>query len=507
MRVHAFSIRDYRGIQFREATVPASGAVIHGGNGRGKTSVLTALAAALTGEGANADAVRLDAERAEIIVDLDEYRVRRVIPRDGQSTVTITNAEGDKKSKPVAWLRERFGSVDPLKLLDATPAERRAMILGALPVSVSREQLEAWAPGLPASFSVDGHGLDVLERARAHFYAARKEANAAATAARAEADRAAAAVKPVPAGALPLDRAQLKADRARGNVAALRLRQEQASAAEARTGKARARIAELRTKAEATDVPMTMFDSVVASIDDAQKIYSTLNERRLALKAELEMVEANVSAAATALNRLVDDRQRLEKRRETADRLRVEARQLETVIAEAAPTSVTDDELADAARAEAEATEALAIARDADAAGNASLRAIALKETADAAEEHADRLDAIVKRLSKDAPAALLAGVKGIDGLAIEGDTVRLDGVALDALCGQEKMTLALRIAKRLSKAKVLLVDGLEALDPEQRERFVGEATSGGWQLLATLVDRGDVRLAAIEPSAEAAAE
>ena len=507
MRIHAFSIKDYRGIHFSAtASVPPAGAIVTGGNGRGKTSVLTALAAALTGEGANADAVRIDAERAEIIVDLDDYRVRRVIPKDGASTVTVTNAEGDKKSKPVAWLRERFGSVDPLKLLAAKPAERRAMILGALPVAVTRAQLDAWAPGLPAGFSVDGHGLEVVERAREHFYTERTAANAKAKAARAEADRAAAAVKPIPSGALPLDRAQLRVDEARRGLADVRSRQEQARAAEGRTTKARERIAELRRTASETDAPTTLFESVLSSIDAASKEHRAAAEKVAELREALAAAEGALQNVATRLHRLVDDRERLEKRAANAERMRAEATQLEATLAAAAVPMPTDDELAAAQRAEAEATEALAVAREAEAAAVAASEAMARANAAGLAEEHAERLDKIVRTLAKDAPAALLAGVKGVDGLSIEGDTIRLDGVAIDALCGQEQMTLCLRIAKRLSRAKVLLVDGLEALDPEQREAFVAEACAGGWQLLATLVDRGDVRFAAIEAtSAEAA--
>ena len=271
----------------------------------------------------------------------------------------------------------------------------------------------------------------------------------------------------------------------------LRAAEERAERAEARAGKARERIAELRTNADAIEakIPPHEVAAVAEAEQDLAKIRGRIAELEAALRHEREherAQEQHVAKVREVIRQATADRER-------ADRLRVEATQLEAVLAEAAPTPVSDDELAAAARAEAEATEALVVAREADAAGTAAIEAMARANAAGGLEEHAERLDEIVRRLSKDAPAALLATVTGIDGLAIEGDTVRLDGVALDALCGQEQMTLALRIAKRLSKAKVLLVDGLEALDPEQRERFVAEATANGWQLLATLVDRGDV--------------
>lgn len=64
------------------------------------------------------------------------------------------------------------------------------MILAALPVSVTIEQLREWVPTIPANFDVSGHGLEVVERVREIAYNQRTKANTAAKDARGEADRA-----------------------------------------------------------------------------------------------------------------------------------------------------------------------------------------------------------------------------------------------------------------------------------------------------------------------------
>lgn len=105
------------------------------------------------------------------------------------------------------------------------------------------------------------------------------------------------------------------------------------------------------------------------------------------------------------------------------------------------------------------------------------------------AQEDAAALDRSVKALADEAPTALLAAADGIRGLAIDGDDIFLDGVSLDLLSGQERLFFAIEVAKRLNaKSKLLCVDGLEALDAAHRKAFIGRATEGGFQLIATRV-------------------
>ena len=54
-------------------------------------------------------------------------------------------------------------------------------------------------------------------------------------------------------------------------------------------------------------------------------------------------------------------------------------------------------------------------------------------------------------------------------------------------------------VARRANaRSKILVVDGLERVDPEQYARFVELATAGGYQLIGSRVDRGEVVLEAV---------
>ena len=113
-----------------------------------------------------------------------------------------------------------------------------------------------------------------------------------------------------------------------------------------------------------------------------------------------------------------------------------------------------------------------------------------------AALAKAKRLDEQVATLTHDAPARLLEASGGIAGLSIAGDSILLDGVDLDRKSEAERLRLAVDLARRLNeKSKLLIVDGLERVDPDLVPGFLEAATAGGWQLIATRVDRGPVHV------------
>jgi hypothetical protein len=128
----------------------------------------------------------------------------------------------------------------------------------------------------------------------------------------------------------------------------------------------------------------------------------------------------------------------------------------------------------------------------------AACRALAAKETAKAELERvkgqAERLDAIVTRLTKDAPAELAKRANLIPGLEVTASAIMLDGVSLDERSGAEQMRFAVDLAKRLSaRARILVVDGLERVDPEEQPKFIELARAGGWQLFGSLVQAGEL--------------
>lgn len=508
MKICKLRFSNYRGIEALDTEVSPQGMVISGGNGKGKSSVLAGLQALLTARGVDPSDIRIGADRAELLVDLDGTSVRRVITGKG-STLTVTNGEGFRAPKPQGFLSDLLGTgaaIDPLSLFLAKPAERRKQILAALPVSVSLEQLRTWVPNIPANYDCSGHGLEVIERVRKQAYDQRTQRNADAKRAREDADRSAAEATrfAAPASASTVADARATLDRAKAHATELDARRAGVAAAIQRTEGARAKATQLRADADAVTVP-TIDD---ASADALRTEWQAAVNLVTDLRAKLAEAERQVTGLAVRRADHASVREQAAAASKRVDDLRAQAAMIEETIGAATPTGPSDGDTQAAAGAIDSATVVLAAAEAAERAAIAAARSADLATTATAAEAEATRLDGIVKTLTNDAPAALLASANGIPGLTLEGDDVRLDGKSLESLCGAEQMRFAVQIAKRMAgKIRVILVDGAERLDPDQFAEFVSEATADGYQLLCTKVDRGEVHYEAIVADVAEAAE
>jgi hypothetical protein len=515
MKITKIAIKNYRGLRTLEAAIPPSGAIAKGGNGRGKTSVLRAIRAALAAQDIGPDAITLGEERAEILVDLDALAVRRTITQN-TSTVTVTR-DGMRAQKPAKFLEELLGTapLDPLDIfLEKDRRRRRALVLEALPCAVTRARLDAWIgdpAALPADFRVEGHGLEVVARAHTHLYTRRRAANALAEEARSEAERvareAAALAGMITGNPVAIGDALDRAELARGAHARLVHARDAARAAEERAADARATIAEhlatahrLRGEAAAKRPDGDALREATTAATDAALAVERL---RVALDEA-----ARAAAEADRRARIMVDAEAWASRLEGEAIHREEsAAEIERALAAATPTAPSDEELACAAAAVEEAARAVKASKRAQEALEARARAEEHVATARARAEDAAVLDRAVKRLANDAPDELLAEAKGIPGLGLSDDgDLTLDGKRLDALCGREQMAFAIEVARRLNaRTRILVVDGLERLDPDELEAFVSEATRDDWQLIGTRVDRGDLELVALETERAAA--
>jgi hypothetical protein len=188
-------IKNFRGLEFLDVEIPPAGAIFKGSNGKGKTSAINAIRAALAARDVGPDAIRIGAEKAEILIDADDLTIRRLItPKT--SSVRVENAAGDQKRAPQTFLKELLGSspLDPLDLYLAKPAEQREMVLKAMPIRCTIEDLWRWIPEhlrdrvnlmlaaksfqpMPLETS---HGLDVVDLFHGVAYELRREANAEA---------------------------------------------------------------------------------------------------------------------------------------------------------------------------------------------------------------------------------------------------------------------------------------------------------------------------------------
>lgn len=511
MKLRRVRVRMFKGIEELDVSIPEAGTLVKGGNARGKSSFLDAVKTCLGILDLKDDAIRVGASGTELFIDTDVVEAKRSLKRGAKPTLLV-GRDGMKASKPATHLKDLLGtsSLDPLDLFLGDAKSRRAKILAALPITVTREQIAKYAPEaeLPLDFTTEGHGLEVVERARKFFYDERTVANKEAADAKREADRLseeatalARAVTPGPV--LAVDAAKAAVAAAERELAAVEGRAETAAAAHLRTAGHRQRVEALR--AEAADEvksagELTATQALEQQLEEASESVRVLEQQLASSRAALVHLTAQLVQAKT-------DNDRHARAKGRAADLRTRADEILATLAEAAIVAPTT--------AEIEAADGrLGAARAARERAEQQAKAISAVDVAESArkaakelEAEASELDATVKRLTHDAPSELLAAADGIQGLTLDGDEVLLDGVRLTSLSSAEQLKVSVEIARRANAhTKILVVDGLERLDEDQLERFVAHATRGGWQLLGTLVTKGDLEFVAIEPTETAAA-
>lgn len=517
IRITKIALRNYRGIQALDADIPGAGVIARGRNGAGKSSVLNAIGAALASSDIGPEAVKIGEKNGEVLIDLDlagrALHVRRRFTAKG-SEVEVTTEDGDVKKKPATVLQELLGSA-PLDVvsvvLETDKKRRKELILRALPVKADLPFLRKYVPALPDTFDVSGHGLEVIERLRAKAYESRTAANKAAKDAAAEALRLAAEAKTarsqVPQGAPPdVDAARAEHDQATQELSAMAERRDAGKRAMGRTKGLRDTADSLRVKAKELRAKGTGPTDEEIAQNRAHK------EEQLAivkdLEVQLEKAKKVLMAAVDQGLVLAHARDEAKTNAAQADKHDADADAIERGIAEVGEEQVSEEQVAEAVKRSEAARDLLLAATAAAKAENIERGAKEAAEKAKAAQSEADRLDAVVTSLAKDAPAALLAATAGVPSdIELDGDEVRLGGISLDRLCGAEKMVFAAEIAKALNPGVgFLVVDGMERLDPEQQEAFIAAATRDGRQLFGSVVDRGDLVLAHLSTTPDAAA-
>jgi DNA repair exonuclease SbcCD ATPase subunit len=538
--IHRIQITNFMGIAAREIEFSPEGAVIEGGNGKGKTSVLKAIRAALSAQGVSADAIRKGADATEILIAIDDITVRRAITARGGKSLTVTLPNGERRSSPQEFLSELLGlaPLDPIDLFFERDAKkRRARILAALPVAVTAELLQKWLPPgedaakLLGPDGLVGHGLEVIERARQILHNNRHGANAEVKAlegeqvlALAKQANAQAVVESLVAQLGDLqgspEEAEALVASAREGLAALLDADRAAENAESRNRETSDRCVRLHSEAEEERRAARARMPTPQAIEEAENGIKIAAEAHAAIRAEIvnaeeaiaqlqaELAKAKkqevaaygeVDACTRFLETLKRDRAAAEQQKVKADELDARAKELAAAVgldaARPAPADITQ---AREAVAKAECIRDLATARASLAAAAAAGEAA--REKTSAAKAKAEALDISVRALREEAPRTLLQASNAIEGLALDGDEVMIDGVSLDRISGAEQLHFATEIARRLNaKARLLIVDGLERLDAEQLPNFVKMATAGGYQLISTRVTSGDAVVHPIE--------
>lgn len=180
MKIVKISIQNFLKLKDVEFN-PSQTNVIQGKNKQGKTSIIKAIRAALTGD-ADSTAIRIGESKAEITLDVEDLIIKRTITEKG-NYLDISNKEGMKMPSPASYLSGLIGtfSFNPIEFFEKKPVERKKYLLNAIKLTITPEELGAYTGELVNGLDYSAHALEVVEQARKYYYDKRTVANAEST--------------------------------------------------------------------------------------------------------------------------------------------------------------------------------------------------------------------------------------------------------------------------------------------------------------------------------------
>lgn len=474
----------------------------------GKTSAINAIYAALKSRGFGPECICDDADRWRVLLKFDKATVETIVRRSGNKSVKV---DGLGLGSPQAKLDAFFPDlIDPWRLANDDPAERRRKVLAAMPATVTAEDAKRWT-GEDWKPEEGKHGVDVIDELHDHYYAQRTKANKAVDDAEAalklandEAERLHALDKLPKGTVVPVPVEEDKPLReAEAHKQTLEQRRQQAEDMAKRTEGTREKIAKLLAAAGAKrgEAPEAVTEDELRRLDEA---CAAADAEVTRIETLLDQARSAADAACLARNVAANRAQAHARCIATANEWEAQAASLEATLAEAAIQAPTADELAAADAAIAQARTHADLVRGARAAHDATVKVAVLTEDLEAAKVEAKRLDDIVKRLDNDAPAELAKRANMPAGLSFVDGDIALDGHQFKLLSESEKAELCVEAVKRIAPdAGFLRIDKLEGMDPDLREDFIRKAKAGGWQILGTVVERGEMRIVTVDADDE----
>ena len=422
---------------------PGMVTLIEGQNGAGKSAWIDGMMAAFTSKGLVGEVVTQGAEKGRVWVKLqDGTSIRATFDKNGKATRTVTTAAGDTKRAPQSWLDELFGSsvVNPVQFIGMTTAEKRKVMLAALPIHVGHDDLMEWFErALPVD--TDQHGLVVLEQCGKLFYEDRREANSKVKGLKNELE---VVEKEIPAGFDAGEWESVDTSSLTGQLQDIgRIEAEK-----------RQKLAEADRVLKQGNEWQAKSQSLLNDAASVEREIDRLKKRQDELKDEAVQLGDNGAAEISA-----------------ADDLKEEA---EAIVVP--DKSAIEQKLADYSQAQR------------------VLQQIANKERlaaqVKAAQAEADELDKLVE-LARQKPKELLKQVEfPVDGLEFTDDDILVNGLSIDSLSDGEKLKLGVAIAKATKgELGFICVDGAEALDGENLKWLLAQADEDNHFIITRVSD------------------
>lgn len=176
-KITKLDIKNFLGIE-ELSLEPGKVNIIRGKNAAGKTSIIKAIQAA-TGGGHDGVLIRKGAKYAQVGIEFDnELSITKTINSD-KSTLSVRDHGKKVVTKPQAMLDKIFSMVNPLDLLTAPAKYKTELLLEAMPLKITQEQLDPIIGNINfvVQYNLESHGLELLTKVRKQIFDERTVTN------------------------------------------------------------------------------------------------------------------------------------------------------------------------------------------------------------------------------------------------------------------------------------------------------------------------------------------
>jgi hypothetical protein len=476
MRVSRINIKNVMGVTELEIQ-PGVVTLISGRNGASKTSIIEAVRSAL-GKGHDATLLRAGEERGDVVLVLDDGAVIREKITAKATERKVEHPTFGKISKPADYLSKLITgeAANPVALLTTKGPELTKLFLEAIPLHVTSQQIAAITgqPGHVESYRFPcetQHALVVLAGVEKNHFDKRTDVNRGLKEKQGAIEQLTGTLPPMPEGG--------------GDWAAtVEDLQQQREALAAQRATALATVT--------ADTELAEQRRTNEQQQEAQRIKADITARKTAIETEcnaaIERIKADAALKLESLKtelaqRLAEsaDAQQAIAAKDTAElterRENVEAQYLPQLVELDQRLAEASANLEQQNRAQGQRDLVAQYAADA-----ATLDAQRTKLT-----EVIEGIRALTVSLTANLP---IKGVEIVDG------EVRVDGVPWNRVNTAKRIQLAVEVAKlHAGTLGLLLVDGLENLDPPTFTAFCKEIEASGCQLIGARVTEGPLRV------------
>lgn len=441
-----------------EATIkPGQITLLSGKNGAGKSAVIDSIMAAFNAKGIEGELVTQGAEKGRVFIRLDDgHTIKASFDPSGKKSLAVTTPDGDVKKAPQTWLDGLMGSgvVNPVSFINMTTAEKRKMLLSALPIEVGADELKEWFGELPP-VNTSQHGLLVLQEVDKYYYDQRREMNANGKAIRAEID---VVTKDIPADFNAAEWEGLDTSVLTQQLQDIGRIEAEKSAMTEEARKVRGQSERVSGNASSNRSKVDSLEAQICLLEEQRVALIAVAAQEDRLAEELQQKAASLQAEAEAI--VVPDKS-----------------EIEAKLSDYSNAQRVMQQIQNQKRLEAE----LAVAKT-----------------------KAGELDAKVEA-ARQKPKELLAQVElPVEGIEFTEDDIKVNGLSIDSLSDGEKLKLGVAIAKATTgQLGFICVDGAEKLD-EANLRWLTEQADDDHIFVITMVGKGDLNIETLDTPAEA---